>query len=152
MLLAVDLGLQTAWSVWDSEGRLVRYESRHFPNRTKFKSGVGSICRSLPPIDVVVAEGDARLAKVWFSFSKEWETELVQAHDWRPFLLPERERRSGSRAKRSAVVLATKIAANDQTGRAPPLGDDTAEAILLGYWAVRQRGWRYPGPNEPVDW
>lgn len=142
MLLAVDLGLKTAWSLWDSEGRLCRFESRNFPNRGKMKSGVPSILRSLPSIEVVVAEGDARIAKVWFGFNKLWETELVQAQVWRRDVLHQREQRSGSQAKVRAIELAGDIIRQDQCGRPDGLNHDTAEAILLGYWAVLSRGWR----------
>jgi len=143
-LLAVDLGLRTAWSLWDSEGRLIRYDSRRFAGRTKLKSGVWSILREMPTIDVIVAEGDPRLAKVWFSCCPTWETELVQAVDWRPDIFPRRLRRTGSLAKQSAMELATEIAQKDGCGPTKPLHHDLAEAILLGYWAVSNRGWRYP--------
>ena len=145
MLLAVDLGLNTAWSLWDTDGLLQDFQSRRFTNRTKLKSGVPTILRSLPSLEVVVAEGDARLAKVWFGFNKEWETELVQAQNWRPDLLPKRDRRSGSQATEQAIQLAADIIRHDGCGKGQPdrLNHDTAEAILLGYWAVKQRGWRF---------
>ena len=142
MLLAVDLGLKTAWSLWNSEGHLCRFESRNFSTRTKFRSGVPNILRSLPKIDVVVAEGDARLAKVWFGFCKDWETELVQAQTWRADILWQREQRSGSQAKGRATEIAGDIIRADRSGRPDRLNHDTAEAILLGYWAVMNRGWR----------
>jgi hypothetical protein len=141
-LLAVDLGLKTAWSVWDGQGRLVSYDSRRFPNRTKMKSGVWTIVREISDIEVVVAEGDPRIAKIWFACNRDWETELVQAVDWRPDLLPSRMRRSGSSAKDHAIEKATLLAQSDGSGPTKPLNDDLAEAILLGYWAVTRRGWR----------
>ena len=143
MLLAVDLGLKTAWSVWDSEGRLCRFESRNFSTKTKMKSGVPTILRSIPDLEIIVAEGDSRLAKVWFGFLKEVETELVQAQTWRPDLLHRRERRSGTAAKERAMALAAEIIRKDRCGKPANLNYDSAEAILLGYWAVQQRGWRY---------
>jgi hypothetical protein len=146
MLLAVDLGLKTAWSLWNSEGHLCRFESRHFSTRSKLRTGVPTILRSLSPIDIVVAEGDARLAKVWFGFNKEWETELVQAQLWRRDILHCREQRSGSAAKERAIELAGEIIRSDRCGRPDRLNHDTAEAILLGYWAVLGRGWRMDYP------
>jgi hypothetical protein len=142
MLLAIDLGLKTAWSLWNTEGYLCRFESRNFPNKTKLKSGAPTIIRSLPPVEVVIAEGDARLAKVWFGFDKSWETQLVQAQQWRRDILFSRDMRRGSVAKEKAVELASRIVKHDGCGRAAGLNHDTAEAILLGYWAVLQRGWR----------
>lgn len=142
MLLAVDLGLKTAWSLWNEEGYLCRFESRNFSNRTKMKAGVPSILRSLGPLEVIVAEGDPRLAKIWFSFPKGVEKELVQAQQWRPDILPARDRRKGSRAKEKAIELAAALVRHDGCGRHDHLNDDTAEAILLGYWAVQRRGWR----------
>ena len=141
-LLAVDLGLKTAWSLWSSEGLLISYDSRRFPNKTKMKSGVWSILREIADIEVVVAEGDARLAKIWFSCSRDWETELVQAIDWRPDILPSRMRRTGSSAKEHAIEMATEIAQSDGCGPTKLLHHDIAEAILLGYWSVTARGWR----------
>ena len=142
-LLAVDLGLKTAWSLWNCEGRLIRYDSRRFSSKTKLKSGVWSILGEMLPIDIVVAEGDPKLAKVWFSCHREWETELVQATDWRPDVFPSRLRRTGSEAKESAMELATELARGNGCGPTKPLHHDLAEAILLGYWAVLKRGWRY---------
>ncbi|MCA9775914.1 MAG: hypothetical protein KC800_04325 [Candidatus Eremiobacteraeota bacterium] len=141
-LLAVDLGLKTAWSVWDGQGRLVSHDRRRFPNRTKMKSGIWSIVRDISDVEVVVAEGDPRIAKIWFACNREWETELVQAVDWRPDLLPSRMRRTGSIAKDNAVEMATRVAQTDGCGPTKLLNHDVAEAILLGYWAVTGRGWR----------
>jgi len=151
MLLAVDLGLRTAWSVWDVEGNLCRFESRRFSSRSRLKSGVPTILRSLPPIAVLVAEGDARLAKVWFGFNKEWETELVQAQIWRRDLLYARQQRSGSSAKGSAIDIAGRIIRTDGCGHPNRINHDTAEAILLGYWAVVNRGWRTADTSEWRD-
>jgi hypothetical protein len=142
-LLAVDLGLRTAWSLWNSEGRLTHYDSRRFSSKTKLKSGVWTIVCEMPTIDVIVAEGDSRLAKVWFGCAKDWETELVQAIEWRSDIFPQRLRRTGSEAKESAMELATEIAQKDGCSPTKPLHHDLAEAILLGYWAVLNRGWRY---------
>lgn len=143
MLLAVDLGLRTAWSLWDIEGHLAGFGSRHFPNRSKFKAGVPTILRGFPEIEVVVAEGDARLAKVWFGYRKDWETELVQAHQWRKDTLNESCRRSGNEAKSKAIEMARALIRQERAGPALQPNHDTAEAILLGYWAVSARGWRY---------
>ncbi len=142
MLLAVDLGVRTAWALYDPEGHLCRFESRNFGNRTRMRSGVPTVVRTLPQVEVVVAEGDARLAKFWFGCRKDWETELVSAQTWRRDILTSRQRRSGSKAKAEAVDLAAKVIQADQCGRSEGLNDDTAEAILLGYWAVTSRGWR----------
>lgn len=142
MLLAVDLGLRTAWALYDTEGHLVRFESRNFGNRTRLRSGVPTIVRTLPAIDVVVAEGDAKLGRIWFDCRRSWETELVYAEKWRRDLLWQRQQRSGPMAKEAALELAARVIRDDACGWATSLNDDTAEAILLGYWAVLQRRWR----------
>lgn len=144
MLLAIDLGLRTGWALYDTEGYLQRFESRNFGTRSKFRAGVPTILKTLPlAIDVVVAEGDRHLAKLWFGCRPDWETELVAAERWRAKLLWQRQRRSGSEAKDVAIELAAKIIKEDRCGWSTRLNDDTAEAILLGYWAVRERGWRF---------
>lgn len=148
MLLAVDLGLRTAWALYDSEGHLSRFESRHFGNRSRLRSGVPTVVRTLPAgIEVVVAEGDAKLGKLWFDCRPTWETELVYAEKWRRDLLWQRQRRSGPVAKEAALELAAKVIRDDACGWATGLNDDTAEAILLGYWAVLERGWRMDVPS-----
>lgn len=148
MLLAVDLGLRTAWALFDQEGHLCRFESRRFGTRTRLKSGVPNVVRTLPRgIDVVVAEGDARLAAIWFDCRSDWDTELVYAEKWRGALLWQRQRRSGPQAKDAAVQLAALVIRDDACGWATSLNDDTAEAILLGYWAVTERGWRTDPPS-----
>lgn len=106
------------------------------------RSGVPTIARTFPPIEVVVAEGDARLAKVWFGCRKGWETEVVSAEAWRQDLFTSRQRRSGSIAKSETLEWAARLIQTDGCGRSEGLNDDTAEAILLGYWAVTRRGWR----------
>jgi hypothetical protein len=143
MLLAVDLGLRTGWAVYDGQGHLIRFESRHFGNRGRLRTGVSRVVRTLPAeIDIVVAEGDAKLGHLWFECREHWETELVSAETWRQDLLWQRQRRSGAIAKASALELAACIIREDACGWSNRLNDDTAEAILLGYWAVRRRGWR----------
>lgn len=147
MLLAVDLGLRTAWALYDGEGKLARFESRHFGTRTRFRSGVPSVVRTFPrEIEVVVAEGDARLARIWFDCRPTWETEVVYAEKWRKDMLLKRQRRSGSEAKEAALEMAAKIIRDDGCRWSTNLNDDTAEAILLGYWAVTERGWRTGQP------
>lgn len=142
MLLAVDLGLRTAWALYDTEGHLVGFQSRNFGNRTRLKAGIPSIVRGLPAIDVVVAEGDARLGRLWFDCRSTWETELVYAEKWRGDLLCQRQRRSGPVAKEAALEMAARVIRDDGCGWSTSLNDDSAEAILLGYWAVVVRGWR----------
>lgn len=148
MLLAVDLGLRTAWALYDGEGHLIRFESRNFGNRSRLRTGVPTVVRTLPAeIEVVVAEGDARLARTWFECRKCWQTELVYAERWRGDLLWQRQRRSGSQAKEVALDLAARVIRDDGQGWSNRLNDDTAEAILLGYWAVTERGWRLDCPS-----
>lgn len=146
MLLAVDLGVRTAWALYDTEGHLVRFESRNFGRKTKMRTGVPTVLRTLPEIEVIVAEGDARLGKLWFGCRKTWESELVSAEVWREDLLNASQMRSGAKAKMEAIELAGRVIRHDRCGRAEGLNDDTAEAILLGYWAVNQRGWRADAP------
>ena len=143
MLLAVDIGLRTAWALFDRQGRLLRFESRNFVNRTRFRSGVVTVLKTLPTgIEVIVAEGDRKLARLWFECRQDWETQVVGAEHWRREILWPRLRRNGPQAKDAAKVLAARLVREDECGWSQDLNDDTAEAILLGLWAVRGRGWR----------
>lgn len=146
MLLAVDIGLRTAWALFDRRGRLLRFESRNFVNRTRFRSGVVTVLKTLPTdIEVIVAEGDRKLARLWFECRSDWETQVVGAEHWRREILWPRQRRNGPQAKEAAKLLAAKLVREDECGWSQDLNDDTAEAILLGLWAVRGRGWRSAG-------
>ena len=142
MLLSVDLGVRTGWALFDTDGRLCRLESRNFGSVSKMKSGIPTIVKAMPEIDVVVTEGGHRYAKLWFRCRPEWETELVSAEAWRPEFLKPREMRTGRLAKGRAIQLALELARADGCGALNHLNDDSAEAVLLGLWAVRQRGWR----------
>ncbi len=99
--------------------------------------------KTLPDeIEAIVAEGDARMARTWFDCRPAWDCEVVYAEKWRHDVLPQRQRRSGPEAKEAALALAARVIKDDACGWATNLNDDTAEAILLGLWAVTQRGWR----------
>ncbi len=142
MLLAIDLGVRTAWALYDGQGILKRFESRNFGRKGRLRSGVYGVMASLPEVEVVVAEGPWSLAKLWFSCRRDWETQLVTAEIWRPTLFWPRQRRTAKLAKSEAVKLAAQLIRRDRLPGQVPAGDDAAEAILLGYWAVCQRGWR----------
>jgi hypothetical protein len=142
-LLAIDLGLRSGLAWFDQEGRLVRYRSASFADRARFKLGVVSLLQEGPGVVAAVAEGDARLGKVWARALERQgvELELIAAERWRPALFSARERRSKEAAKRAADELARRVIGWSGCARPTSLTDDAAEAICVGLWAVVQRGW-----------
>ena len=73
--------------------------------------------------------------------------EQVSAETWREAMLLRRERRSGEQAKQHAARLAAPLLAGTGHPRPEAIGDDEAEAILCGLWAVRAL---LPSLSRPV--
>ena len=142
-LLAIDLGLTFGWARFDTQGQLLAYGSQHCARRAQLNPISWSMLRSLPPNSHVYAEGGGDLARHWrrnalrfqFSFSS------LAAEHWRSTCLIPRERRSGSIAKANALKLA-RILIRARASKAPTqIRHDTAEAILMGWWALLDLGW-----------
>lgn len=141
--MAVDLGLRTGLAVWQRDGTLRTWRQLRYPSRRALRSGLPAVCRVLPPITLLVTEGDASLGGLWrlalgLAEADHWQ---VQAHDWRSGLFDEPAIRTTRRAKRSAWELAKTLASRHGARGAPHLRHDVAEAICLGFWAGMQRGW-----------
>lgn len=152
-LLAVDLGFRAGLAAYGADGRLQWYRSTNFGSRARMKKAAPGVVRSLEGLTDVVLEGDAGLAVPWVRAAEAVgaATELIGADLWRPVVLPERHRRSGHDAKLHAIDAAVKVIAWSGA-KAPkgPLRHDAAEAILIGLWAVLQRGWLAEPPIPVV--
>lgn len=152
-VLAVDLGLRCglAWYVGGAglSLRLVRHRCTEFHTRSRLKAAVGGILREVPGLVAVVGEGDRSLWAFWekAAASKGAESRLVTPEMWRAGLWGDRAPVAGKDAK----ALARKVA--EGTGRedglvvrfgqrgVTPMRTDAAEAVCIGYWAARERGW-----------
>lgn len=142
-LLAVDLGLWTGLALYGRDGRLIRHGSSHFPSRAALRSAATAVVAAAGDLRWLYAEGPADLARAWHreALRRGAGVRLVVAEDWRPGLLLPRERRSGEAAKGRADPLARKVIAWSGLPLPKALRHDAAEAILLGFWAVRELGW-----------
>lgn len=140
-LLAIDLGLKTGLACFDSDGLLLGLRSRNLGTRTRLKRATRSLVQDWPEPTVIYAEGDRSLARIWQSRFKTAEFHLVAAEDWRPAFFAPRQRRGGGQAKRNALVLAHKYLSSCGHPPSTTPTDDSAEALLLGLWALAECGW-----------
>lgn len=149
-LLAVDNGLHTGLAFYGRDGRLLRYNSRHFATRGVMRRAVYGLLEQCPAVVRVVLEGGGPLAEVWQRecSRRGLELRLVSAETWRRNLLFSREQRSGRQAKLNAGRLARRVIAWAGAPRATSLRHDAAEAILIGLWGVVDCGWLDGLPAE----
>lgn len=138
-VLAVDLGLRCGLAYFEDSGTLVWFRSHHFANVGALKRAVYGLVRDADPA-VVVVEGDRRLAAIWERSALKLGATLVHPspEQWRRDLLLPREQTSSAVAKASARTLAEQIIAERGVAGATELRTDTAEAICLGWWALRE--------------
>ncbi len=143
MLLAIDLGLRCGLALYGRDGRLVRFSSRRFASITTLKRAAWSVLAELPPLEVVIVEGDRALGEVWLKAVEKRGAEgrFVRPEQWRGALLYAREQRSGKDAKRHADALARAVIEWSGATRPTSLRHDAAEAILIGLWGVVELGW-----------
>jgi hypothetical protein len=149
-LVAVDLGLRTGIAVYDGNGRLVRYGSRNFGNRTRLRAGADAVLREAGGVDVLVVEGDRALGDLWAARARRRGARAfeVSPERWRAALLHERERRSGRVAKAAADDLARRTIELLGDRRPTSLRHDAAEAVLIGLWGCLEVGWLAHLPPE----
>ena len=142
-LLAVDLGLKTGLALFGKEGKLLWYRSRNFGNRTRLRKAAASILKEAGPIEVLVIEGGGNMEVPWIAEAKKRDIEVIQlhAHAWREDLLLSRHQRNGPDAKKHADKLARKIIKWSAAKSPTSLRHDAAEAICIGLWGVREKGW-----------
>ncbi len=142
-LLAIDLGLRTGIALYGEDGRLCWYRSRNFGTLSRLKRGVSTLLNEIPELCCIVLEGGGTIAEIWQKEAKRRGIQVIRidAEQWREKLLYQREQRSGSIAKRNADILARRVIEWSGATRPTSLRHDAAEAILIGLWAVLERGW-----------
>lgn len=141
-LLAVDLGVRTGLACFGGDGRLLWYRSTNFGGRDALRRAAARLLDEHRP-RWVAAEGGGAIASLWERAAHRRSISYLEmsAEDWREDLLLPRERRSGAEAKRHADAVARRVIA--WSGAPRPVGElrhDTAEAILAGFWALREIG------------
>lgn len=142
-LLALDLGLRFGWACYTDEAHLVAYGSHHCAKRAKLKSIAWAALSKLPVGSEIYIEGGGVLLDTWCkeAHRRELICHVLHAERWRADCLWPRDLQSGSSAKRKAQQL-SKAIITAQSGHAPTaLRHDTAEATLMGWWALYQSEW-----------
>ena len=148
-LLAVDVGMRAGLAWFGTDGRLLHSRSARFASRAVLRRAVPAILAERPPVRLVVLEGMGPVADIWMRSLERLGVpfEQVSAETWREAMLLRRERRSGEQAKQHAARLAAPLLAGTGHPRPEAIGDDEAEAILCGLWAVRAL---LPSLSRPV--
>lgn len=143
MLLAVDLGLRCGLAGYARDGVLCWYRSTNFGSATRLRRAVPTILAGLPELEQVVLEGGGVIAEIWQkeAFKRKVPVLTISAERWRRELLLQRQQRTGTDAKQAALDLARQIIEQGRAPRATSLRHDAAEAILIGWFGVRQLGW-----------
>ena len=152
--LAVDLGNKhTGLALFNATGSLLRYFSREFsPVADDRQPQVVALLTELEPKPThVVLEGDTLLYAQWEAaildtLAHPPATVLAVApSEWRAKMLLKKEAQSSATAKAAARLISRQIVY--RAGLADgyvegPMDTDAAEAILLGFYAVRAKlGW-----------
>jgi hypothetical protein len=141
-LLAVDSGLKTGLALYTTCGELIWYRSHNFGNRTRLKKAAWRLLNEIEGLSRVVVEGGGRFAEVWVKAAGRCGLPVlqVQAETWRKSLLLASQQHSGKQAKQVANELAREIIEKSTAATGPTsLRHDTAEAILVGWWAVSRK-------------
>jgi len=149
-LLAVDVGLHTGLALYDDGSRLLWYRSHHLATPAKLRRMVAALLRQPPRPTHIYLEGGGPLADIWSREATKLELNInqVAAETWRSRLLLARQQKSGGQAKKEADLLARRVIA-ERGGKKPrQLRHDTAEAILLGLYALLDLGWLECWPDN----
>jgi len=149
-LLAVDLGLKTGLALYGQDGRLCWYRSKNYGSATRLKRDVNNLLNSVPALALLVLEGGGTLATIWEREAERRGIPVTQinAEKWRRKLLYPREQLTGLKAKQYADDLARRIITWSGLSTPKSLRHDSAEAILIGLWAVVEMGWLKDVPRE----
>ncbi len=156
VLLAVDLGLRCGLAWWargvngaDGAVRLVRHRCTEFHTKARLKAALPGVLAEVAGVVAVVGEGDRGLWAYWekVSAARGVEAVWVSPETWRVGLWGAGAPVEGVAAKARARVVADGgpgvegLVAQFGGRRATRLRTDAAEAVCIGYWAARVRGW-----------
>ena len=160
LLVSLDLGLRFGWAFYTQEGLLIGYGSHHCGGRVQLKKCAYALIQSLPQGSEVWIEGGGPLLKFWSkpAVKRNFKVKTFHAHQWRTlcFGLSSSSSKSLStkEAKSKALVWAKYLielqchqkkldsgSMGQKLKKVSSLRHDTAEAILMGWWALFQTGW-----------
>lgn len=142
-LLAVDVGLHTGLAFFDGSGILLWYRSHHLATPAKLKKMIAQQLRQPPTPTHIYLEGGGPLAEIWLreAGKRDLPVARIAAETWRRRLLRPRRQTNGKLAKKEAGVLARRVITACGGKQPTALRHDTAEAILIGYYALQELGW-----------
>ena len=142
-LLAVDLGVKTGLALYNQDCKLEWYRSKNFGNKNSLSKALYSVLKAIDNLEYLIIEGGGDLFAIWKKEANKHGIKIIQiqAPTWRKELLLQREQRSGQQAKRIAIQVANQIINSYANKKPTSLTDDAAEAILCGYWALKEVNW-----------
>jgi hypothetical protein len=167
LLLAVDLGLKSGVSLYNDEGKLLRYEQFHFDKRTLVETAIGILeswedgassllatneedGHSRPLLTnkithLVIEGGENYMLRAWAEAAGSRRLCLlkVSPEEWRAELLIDKERTSGANAKAASRLIARQVVMDfgvmpQHEGK---FRTDVAESVCLGMYVARKIGW-----------
>ena len=138
-LLAIDAGLTCGFAFFCLETqRLLRYRSHHYGSLARLRRAAVAFLNDEPTVRAIVVEGGGDIATAWQKPANHRRIPivLVTAQQWRADALLPRDQRRGFIAKKAAIATARDQIAAHADRRTKALRDDTAEAIMVGEWAL----------------
>ncbi len=152
-LLSVDIGLHTGLALFSSNQELLWYRSHHLSTPAKLKKLIASLLRQTPRPNYIYLEGGGQLVDIWKKEAEKLSipTRQLHADQWRRTLFYRRQHSNRSQAKKEAEITARKVI-NALGGKKPTsLRHDTAEAILIGLFALLELGWVHEWPGQELS-
>ena len=145
-LLSIDHGLRFGWALFNQEGDLSAYGSQKCGKPRQLKRLAQQCVDNLPKGSLLVVEGGGPLCTYWSKAAHRSSIsfEQVAAEEWRFSLCPERVQRTSSELKQWAIIEASRQLRLLKAQRIKALRHDTAEAILVGMWALQKFEWCLP--------
>jgi Calcineurin-like phosphoesterase len=150
LLMAVDLGLKSGISLFNSDGNLVRYEQFLFQRET-LEDKIPSMIQSWEEeaqgswkiTHIAIEGGDTALLGMWERSTPGISTLRVRPEEWRAELLTSKENKNGASAKAASRLIARQMVEDfgimeKHDGK---FHTDVAEAVLLGTHIARRLGW-----------
>ncbi|GAX26125.1 hypothetical protein FisN_24Hh002 [Fistulifera solaris] len=160
MLLAVDLGLRTGLSLFNDEGKLLRFDNFQFESPEQLLRAAKSVLstweedvketddrgRRWKISKIAIEGGDPPLRDAWHEAADGRCSILhVRPEEWRADLLLTKEKMDGEKAKSASRLIARQIVSDygdfNFDGK---FQTDMAESILLGLHVARRLGWISP--------
>jgi hypothetical protein len=153
-LLAVDLGLRTGLCLFDSAGKLLRYDDRQFASADDLEQGAAAILSTWGEeagsrITHVAIEGsDPDLLFAWSKAVGDRRILRVLPEHWRQDILKPKDRDSWTSSKEASRVVARRIIERFSTDGLDRVDytTDCAEALLLGVHVAQRLGWIHREP------